>query len=108
MARIIKLEENYIEFADGTIIHCDHVQDCCEHNYADCEQLDDLARNYNFDTSKLRFEIVDGGGFRFGDTPFMMFFVPCYSSQNGYYSTDIDVYLNGVLQCSFDCEENFY
>jgi hypothetical protein len=36
-----------------------------------------------------------------------MFFVPCYSSQNGYYSSDIDVYLNGVLQCSLDCEENF-
>lgn len=107
MAKIINIEENSIEFSDGTVIHCDHCQDCCEYNYADFPQLDDLARNYNFKTSKLRFEAVDGSGFRFGDSPFRMFFVPCYSSQNGYYSSDIDVYLNGVLQCSLECEENF-
>lgn len=106
MAKIIKLEENLIEFADGTQITCDHEQDCCEYNYADCEQLDDLARAYNFDTAKLCFEAVNRSGFRFGDRPERMFFVPCYSCQNGYYSSDINIYLNGVLQCSFDCEEN--
>lgn len=35
MAKITKIEENRIEFSDGTVIHCDHYQDCCEHNYAD-------------------------------------------------------------------------
>lgn len=108
MAKIVKIEENRIEFSDGTIIHCDHCQDCCEHNYADFHQLDDLARNYNYKTSRLRFEAVDGSGFRFGDSPFRMFFVPCYSSQNGYYSSDIEVYLNDMLQCILDCEEIFY
>lgn len=105
MAKIINIEENRIEFSDGTIIDCDHEQDCCEHNYADFSQLDDLARSHDFKTSNLRFEAVNGSGFRFGDSPFTMFFVPCYSEQNGYYSSDIDVYLNNALQCSFYCEE---
>lgn len=105
MAKIITTEENLIEFSDGTRITCDHEQDCCEQNYADCDQLDDLALGYNFNTSKLVFERVDGSGFRFGDRPERMFFVPCYSVQNGYYSCDIDVYLNGKLQINLECEE---
>lgn len=107
MAKIIKLEENLIEFEDGTQITCDHEQDCCEYNYADCEQLDDLARAYNFDTAKLQIEAVEDAGFRFGDRPERMFFVPCYSVQNGYYSSNIDVYINGELKASFCCEEDF-
>lgn len=105
MAKIIRTEENLIEFSDGTRITCDHDQDCCEWNYADCEQLDDLARGYDFNTTKLTFEAVDGCGFRFGDRPERMFFVPCYSVQNGYYSDDIDVYLNGNLETHLTCEE---
>ena len=107
MAKIIKLEENLIEFDDGTKITADHDQDCCEWNYADCEQLDDLAKNYNFNTKKLRFMAVDGHGFRFGDNPLRMFFVPCYSDQNGYYSSDIDIYLNGKAVLNFGCEERY-
>lgn len=105
MAKIIKTEENLIEFSDGSRITCDHEQDCCEWNYADCDQLDDLARGYDFNTAKLTFEAVDGSGFRFGDRPERMFFVPCYSEQNGYYSSDIDVYLNGELETHLECEE---
>ena len=107
MAKIIKTEENLIEFSDGARITCDHEQDCCEWNYADCDQLDDLARGYDFNTAKLTFEAVDGSGFRFGDRPERMFFIPCYSEQNGYYSSDIDVYLNGELETHLECEERF-
>ena len=66
MAKIINTEDNLIEFSDGTIITCDHDQDCCEYNYADCEQIDDLARGYDFNTSKLVFEVVEGSGFVLG------------------------------------------
>ena len=104
MAKIINTEDNLIEFSDGTIITCDHDQDCCEYNYADCGQIDDLARGYDFNTSKLVFEVVEGSGFRFGDRPERMFFVPCYSDQNGYYSDEIDIYLNGTHQANFCCE----
>lgn len=105
MAKITKLDDNLIEFSDGACITCDHEQDCCEYNYADCQQLDDLARNYDFDTQKLVFEGVDEYGFRFGDRRERMFFVPCYSIQNGYYTCHLDVYLNGVIQTSLECEE---
>lgn len=104
MAKIIKLDENLIEFSDGTRITCDHEQDCCEYNYADCNQLDDLAKAYDFNTSKLKFEAVDECGFRFGDRPERMFFVPCYSVQNGYYTCDLEIYLNGEIQTSLECE----
>lgn len=107
MAKIIKTEDNLIEFEDGTKITCDHTPDCCEYNYADCEQIDDLARAYDFDTSRLRVEGIDDSGFCFGDNPARMFFVPCYSEQNGYYSDDIDVYINGELQTNLACFERY-
>lgn len=106
MAKIISIEENELKFSDGTRIHCDHEQDCCEYNYADFNALDDIARGYDFDTANLKFRAVDGCGFCFGDHPQRMFFVPCYSDQNGYYSDQIDVYLNGELQIeNMSCEE---
>lgn len=108
MAKIIEIKENYLKFSDGTLIEGDHDQDCCEYNYADFDQLDDIARAYDFNTSKLRFEAVEGSGFRFGDHPYRMFFVPCYSDQNGYYTDELDIYLNGQKQITFNCEERYY
>ena len=108
MARIIVAEENRIGFDDGTRIECSHYQDCCEHNYADCEAIDDICRATDFDTSHLVFEALDGQGFRFGNMPNKMFFVPCYSEQNGYYSSDIEVYLNNIPQLSLECEGCYY
>ena len=107
MAKIIVLDDNYLRFDDGTTITGDHDQDCCEYNYADFGQLDDLAKAYDFDTSKLQFEAVDGSDFRFGDCPNRMFFVPCYSDQNGYYTDELEIYLNGTKQITFDCKERY-
>ena len=105
MAKIICAEDNLLKFDDGTTIVGDHDQDCCEYNYADFAQLDDIAKNYDFDTSKLMFESIDGSGFRFGDHPSRMFFVPCYSDQNGYYTDEIEIFLNRERKLVFDCEE---
>lgn len=102
--KIKEITEYLILFEDGTTITYDHEQSCCEHNWADFEQLDDIARNCMFDTDALIFEAVDGAGFRFGNTN-NLFFVPCYSDQNGYYTDYINIYLNGEEQLSFDCEE---
>lgn len=108
MARIVELNENLIRFDDGTAITAFHAQDCCEHNYADCEQLDDIARNTDFDTSKLEIDILQDQGFRFGNKPGKMFFVPCYSVQNGYYSTNLDIFVNGRYVGELDCREEFH
>ena len=87
---IAEVCDNVLTFEDGSRIVCGHRQDCCEYNYADFEQLDDLARAYAFDLDHLHFGRAPGG-FCFGDDVRRMFFVPCYSDQNGYYTTDINV-----------------
>lgn len=104
-AIITKAEENRLEFSDGTIITADHCQDCCECNYAKFDDLDDIAMNTVFDMNKLEIEVVEGSGIRIGNKPSKMFFVPCYSDQNGYYSSDLDIYINGVEWAHIeDCE----
>lgn len=95
-----------IFFDNGDKIEDYHVADCCENNYADFEQLDDIGRNTTFE-SPLTFEAVEGSGFRFGN-PGKMFFIPCYSEQNGYYSSDIDILYNNKKVLNFECEERFY
>lgn len=104
MAAIITANDEMILFSDGSKIKFDHRPDCCENNYADFSQLDDIARTTDFDTSNMIFEAVPNSGFRFGNTG-KMFFVPCYSEQSGFYSDNIDIYYNADLVLSFNCEE---
>lgn len=104
MAKIIEVNNESISFDDGSYITYDHEQDCCETNYADFEQLEDIAYTEDFDTNSLVFESVDGG-FRFGNED-NMFFIPCYSEQNGYYTTQIDIYYNDERVLSTECNLN--
>ena len=99
--RIVKITEYSIEFDNGKHISFDHDQECCEINYADFEQFDSLARDVDFIEpldvdfiEPLTFESCDYG-FRFGNPPINMFFVPCYSIQNGYYSSELDIWYDG-------------
>lgn len=103
MSKIIKTEDNYLEFDNGNYIDCYHCPACCEWNYADFAQIDDIARETDFDTENMMFEKVDGAGFKFGNLG-KMFFVPCYSEQNGYYSFDLNVYYKDKLVLECDCE----
>lgn len=98
--KIKEITSEHIKFDNGEEITFFHGQDCCEDNYADFEQLDDIARVAEFSTP-LKFEKVDNAGFRFGDEH-KMFFVPCYSDQNGYYSSDLQIYYNGNLVVDLD------
>lgn len=112
--KIKQITEEKIIFDNGNFITYDHEPDCCEWNYADFEQLKDtVSMDIEFD-EKLLFEAIDGYGFKFGNLG-NMFFVPCYSYQNGYYSTDIQIYYgydnkDGFLSIKeevlyFNCEE---
>lgn len=105
--RIIEINDEEIRFDNGEYISYSHYQDCCECNYADFSQLDDIARNAEFSTP-LDFEFLEEQGFRFGNLPNQMFFVPCYSEQNGYYSSDIQIEYNGEPVLSGNCEERYY
>lgn len=101
--RIASISDQEIRFDGGHAITFDHEQDCCEENYADFEQVDDIARAATF-THPLQFEAVDGFGFRFGNEN-NMHFVPCYSFQNGYYSSDIRIFYDGKEVLYFDAQE---
>jgi len=96
--------QNSIVFDNATTITYSHNQDCCEDNFADFSQLDNTGFDeFNF-PDKLTIEIVDEFGFRVNG-----FFIPCYSDQNGYYSSDIDIcvyYPDGSnVDFNFNCEE---
>ena len=100
--KIIEITDDKIKFDNGNTITYDHEQDCCEWNYADFKQLDTIARQYDF-PENLSFEVVDDSGFRFGDS-LNMFFVPCYSEQNGYYTRNINIFYNHKKVINLDCE----
>ena len=85
---IREVNEDHILFSDGSEITYGS-DETLARNYADFSQLDDLARVTRFDP-ELKFEAVDYG-FRFGNDG-NMFFVPCYSEQNGYYDSNMTIY----------------
>ena len=101
--KIVHTEEELLKFSDGSEILSEHDADCCEYNYADFPQIDDIAKEWEF-KHPIIFERCEYG-FRFGNKNKMVF-VPCYSDQNGYYSYDVDIYYNGDLVLeSVDCED---
>ena len=99
--KIREIQDEQIIFDNGETIGFQHYADCCEWNYADFNQLDDIARNATF-TSPLAFEMVEESGFRFGNQPNRMFFVPCYSEHNGYYSSELTILYNGNENIEFE------
>lgn len=102
---IKEISDYYIKFSDDSIITFSHDQDCCEWNHADFNAIDDVSRSYVFN-DPIRFEAVPNAGFRFGNEGKMVF-VPCYSSQNGYYSDDIDIIYAGYPVLNFNCAEDY-
>jgi hypothetical protein len=100
--KIKSVKQEELVFDNGYTITSDHECDCCEHNYADFPQIDDIAMATDFDPD-LEFESVDGAGFRFGNKG-KMFFVPCYSEQSGYYSAEVDIYYNDEAVLHFEAE----
>ena len=101
--KIKEANEDMILFDNGYKIQCESKAICCAWNYADFEQIDDIAMLYDFDEDII-FEAVDFYGFRFGDKR-GMFFVPCYSEQNGYYSSEIEIIFNGKKVLNLECED---
>ena len=102
MMKIKDVTEIAIIFDNGDEITFDHYQECCEDNYADFKQIDTIGKEHDY-SAPLRFEKVDGYGFRFGDGQ-LMTFIPCYSDQNGYYSSDVDIYYKGKQVLNLECE----
>lgn len=87
-------EDLGIVFDNGNFLYDYHDQECCEHNYADWEQLEKSALDYEFDETTFKI-IPNDYGFRFGDKN-RTFFIPCYSEQNGYYSDSVNIVYKNV------------
>ena len=101
--KIVKWTEDYVYFDDGSYITYDHEQDCCECNYADFSILEVMYHGEAFEYYKI--QAVNGAGFLlklyqddgdkpilFGRTGYLNIFIPCYSEQNGYYSSDLEIH----------------
>ena len=93
--KIIGYDDEAISFSDGSSITFDHEQDCCEYNYADFNVLDVF---YHGETFKDYHILPNEDGFILvlEKTPYewMKIFIPCYSEQNGYYTNQLDIYIN--------------
>jgi hypothetical protein len=91
---MVKICERGITLNDGTYIEDSHEQDCCEHVYADWNELKTQTGALEM-LEALTLEKVDITPCEYG---FRMngFFVPCYNEQNGYYSNDLSILVNGT------------
>lgn len=100
--KIKSWNDDCIIFDDGSYISYDHEQDCCEYNYADFSVLDVMLGHDKDDIEFDSFEIdtIDDGGFlvklkltgnKILRAPYRNIFIPCYSEQNGYYTTNIRI-----------------
>ena len=105
--RIFTVTPMAIVFDNGSTIKFHHTQDCCEANYADFSVLNKNTINYDYDFNEnLQFEKIDGEGFKFGSEGHWIF-IPCYSEQNGYYSSDLDIYYERRV-FNLECEGVIY
>lgn len=104
--KIKKITEEEIIFDNNYRLYYDHEQDCCEINWADFEML----KSYNLSTqtgkaisiyeedfattlTELFYKGVTDAGFMIKSKTGNNFFIPCYSDQNGYYTTQLILYL---------------
>lgn len=89
MCKIVRNDYNgdYLELSDGTEVHFVHEQNCCECVYADLSALEDTGfENDNITIKNLDIKLVKGYGLRLNG-----YGIPCYNSQNGWYSSDIEI-----------------
>jgi len=111
--KVKDIVEDGIFFDNGDFMGYEHCPDCCEINWPDFRQLKDTGIFNEKFTTPLTFEKCEYG-FRFGNEG-KMYYVPCYTDQNGYYSNNVDiVYLDHVTKESsyvlkdVDCEDESY
>lgn len=86
------MKNNIIKFKKPvflSLITHSHEQECCEWVYADWEYLRDTT--FNYDKKIIGFIKVEDEGIRLVDEDNIEHFVPCYNSQNGYYSNDLSL-----------------
>ena len=121
--KIKSWNDECIFFTDGSTISYEHEQDCCEVNWADFSVLEVFYQDEEFDD----FEVIpeDDCGFLlelkqrntelcwdYDYIPTKKIFIPCYSEQNGYYSSDLTIIIRGPERepkdIDLNCELRLY
>jgi|SRR5688572_18835678 len=109
--KVVKLDDEMLEFDNGVKLYSNHDQDCCENHYlsfkdltlADFEGLEFDLTNDNF------FNRIDDYGIELIPTNGFSVKVPGYGSNNGYYSTNLELCVSGEgIEKSYDisnCQE---
>jgi hypothetical protein len=95
--KVVKIEDEQIEFENGMILFSSHDQDCCENHYlsfkdltiADFEGLEFDLTNDNF------FKKIDDYGIELIPIHGHSVKVPGYGSNNGYYSSNLQLCIGG-------------
>lgn len=119
MFKITKFDDDVIKFSNGWGIFCHHAPECCELNWADCSVLSNYPDIFKTEFDDFDIEPVDDIGFllklhrknQFGIDIWKKILIPCYSEQNGYYSTNLDVYVDKGDETAdyvIRCEERLY
>lgn len=104
--KIKNINETSIIFDNGYELEAFHDRDCCEEVYADFSVLPNYnVSNITGKTINIReidFEEnlnklvkgIEGQGFNLISKIGENFFVPCYNEQNGYYSSNLTLFLH--------------
>lgn len=93
--KVIKIDDNSIEFENGIQLYSYHDQDCCENHYLSFTDLNitDFDR-LEFDlTTDDFFKRIEGYGIELIPIKGHSVKIPGYGSNNGYYSSDLDLIL---------------
>lgn len=108
MAKVTKVNGDYIHFDDLSVLSSEHCQDCCEHHYLDFSDigLSDFD-GLEFDLSGDDFfERIPDYGIALKPTNGFPVRIPGYGINNGYYSSNLTLELrNDGNVRSFDITE---
>lgn len=76
-------------FSGDLVISFVHYSDCCEQNYADPSYFENSETPIkHLSSNEFNLELIDEVGFRINTH-----LIPCYSVQNGYYSSKLNIYI---------------
>ena len=94
--KVIKVDSDGLEFDNGVRLDSNHDSDCCESHYlslADLTLADFDGLEFDI-TSEEFFERVDGYGIALKPLAGHPVRIPGYGSNNGYYSSQLDLVLS--------------
>lgn len=106
--KVVKIDSDSLEFDNGAILYSYHENDCCESHYlsfADLSLADFDGLEFDL-TGNDFFERVEGYGILLKPLNGHPISIPGYGSNNGYYSSNLDLILRGKdFEKVFDVSE---